>query len=68
MPSASTRRTMQRKLNKIALMGSIFSSAVTVYVWLADGDGATDRAMEYLGIAGFLEYFTTGRSSRWHAF
>ena len=47
------------KSYQIALMGSIYSHAATVFVWLGEGEAATDRAMAYLGIAGFLEYFTT---------
>ncbi|KAF2501433.1 hypothetical protein BU16DRAFT_522407 [Lophium mytilinum] len=45
------------KMKQIPLMGDIYSSAQRVYIWLGEGDAATNRAMEYMAKAGFLEYF-----------
>jgi Heterokaryon incompatibility protein (HET) len=51
------------KLKQIQLMGKIYSKASTVYVWLGEGDDATDRAMKYLSTSGYLEYFSSGQKS-----
>jgi hypothetical protein len=45
------------KMQQIPLMGDVYSKAATVYVWLGEGDAASDRAMKYLKGAGFLEFF-----------
>lgn len=37
------------KSQQIPLLGEIYSKARGVYVWLGEGNAATDRAMEYLG-------------------
>ncbi|KAH7317791.1 heterokaryon incompatibility, partial [Rhexocercosporidium sp. MPI-PUGE-AT-0058] len=48
---------MAEKVNQISLMGDIYWKASTVYVWLGEGDPATDTAMRYLAKTGLLEYF-----------
>lgn len=45
------------KTNQISLMGDIFSKAETMYVWLGEGNDATNRALAYLKSAGYLRYF-----------
>ncbi len=45
------------KQHQITLMGRIFSESAKVYVWLGEANGRTNRAMQYLAGAGFLEHF-----------
>jgi len=46
------------KEHQIPLMGQIYSGAHTVYVWLGEGNTATDKVITYLSTAGFVEgYF-----------
>ncbi|KAF2108510.1 heterokaryon incompatibility protein-domain-containing protein [Lophiotrema nucula] len=45
------------KMNQILLMGEIYSKAETMYVWLGEGNTATNRAMAYLKTAGYLRWF-----------
>lgn len=40
----------KEKSHQIPLMDDIYSCAQTVYVWLCEGNEATDRAMSYLGM------------------
>lgn len=40
------------KDDQISFMGNIYSKAPTVYVWLREGDVATDGAMAYFKVAG----------------
>jgi len=47
----------REKENQIQIMGDIYSAAETVFVWLGDGDMATDRAMDYLESTGYREHF-----------
>jgi len=49
----------EEKSSQIPLMGSIYSKAKVVYIWLGAGNSESDRAMDYLATAGFLEFFTT---------
>jgi hypothetical protein len=51
------------KSQQIPLMNHIYSDAKAVYVWLGDGNPASDRAMRYLAHAGKLEYFTKNATS-----
>ncbi|RDL33032.1 uncharacterized protein BP5553_08471 [Venustampulla echinocandica] len=51
------------KSQQIPLMNRIYSDAKAVYVWLGDGNPATDRAMRYLANAGKLEYFIKNSTS-----
>jgi hypothetical protein len=44
-------------MNQILLMGDIYSKAETMYVWLGEGNDATNRAMAYLETAGYLRFF-----------
>ncbi|KAI1208239.1 heterokaryon incompatibility protein-domain-containing protein [Annulohypoxylon truncatum] len=46
----------EEKLNQIPLMGSIYSQAVSVCVWLGPGTSRSDEAMDYLKVAGFQEH------------
>lgn len=45
------------KEQQISLMGDIYSRAHTVFVWLGEGNPGTDRAMSYLGRAGYPAYY-----------
>jgi hypothetical protein len=45
------------KMNQISLMGDVYSKAETMYVWLGEGNDATNRAMAYLATAGYLRFF-----------
>jgi hypothetical protein len=45
------------KAHQVGLMGDIYSSAETTYVWLGEGSTSTDRAIKYLSRCGFLEYY-----------
>lgn len=47
----------EEKMRQISLMGDIYSKAATTYIWLGEGTPATDRAMQYLNAAEFLEFF-----------
>ncbi|KAE9364144.1 HET-domain-containing protein, partial [Stipitochalara longipes BDJ] len=46
------------KEQQIPLMGSIYSSAETVYVWLGESSPQSDRAMSYLTNTGYQECFS----------
>jgi hypothetical protein len=46
------------KEQQIPLMGSIYSSAETVYVWLGESSPQSDRAMSYLASTGYQECFS----------
>jgi hypothetical protein len=54
----------REKLLQISLMGEIYSRAATVYVWLGEGDGASNRAMRYLEAAGCPQYFCATHGSK----
>jgi hypothetical protein len=45
------------KVQQLPLMGDIYSKSTTVYVWLGNGTPESDRAMDYLATAGFVEDF-----------
>jgi hypothetical protein len=45
------------KVHQIPLMGHIYSLASSVYIWLGEGSHESDKAMDNLAAAGFLEYF-----------
>jgi hypothetical protein len=47
----------REKSHQVAMMGRIYSAAKTVYIWLGDGTPASDKAMNYMAEAGFVEYF-----------
>ena len=49
----------KEKERQIPLMSEIYSSAAPVYVWLGEGNEATERAMDYMGTTGFLKYYFT---------
>ncbi|KAF2804757.1 HET-domain-containing protein [Mytilinidion resinicola] len=51
------------KEQQIPLMGDIYTGAETVYLWLGEGNPQSDRAMNFLGRCGFLEYFSPGADS-----
>ena len=51
------------KEQQILLMGSIYSQAKTVYMWLGEGNAQSDRAMAYLATAGFQDYMPSSRTS-----
>jgi len=53
----------KEKEHQILLMGDIYSQAAIVYVWLGEGNEKTDRAINYMKTAGFLDYFQAGRSN-----
>jgi hypothetical protein len=39
----------EEKASQLPLMGDIYSGAKEVYIWLGEGNEATERAMTYLG-------------------
>lgn len=41
-------------------MGDIYKQAKQNYVWLGEGNAATDRTMHFMGITGLYEYFMVG--------
>ena len=45
------------KVDQLPLMGEIYSKSTATYVWLGNSTPQSDRAMEYLANAGFIEYF-----------
>ncbi|KAF4429395.1 hypothetical protein FACUT_9138 [Fusarium acutatum] len=45
------------KEQQIVLMGSIFTLAETVYVWLGVGNAKTDQAAEYIGVISQFRLF-----------
>jgi hypothetical protein len=45
------------KTHQISLMGDIYSSASTVYLWLGDGTPVTDRAMSFMASSPSFELF-----------
>jgi len=53
----------KEKEHQILLMGDIYSQAANVYVWLGEGNEKSDRAMNHMKTAGFLDYFQVGRSN-----
>ena len=53
----------KEKEDQILLMGDIYSQGATVYVWLGKGNEKTDRAINYMKTAGFLDYFQAGRNN-----
>lgn len=61
----SPKDVADEKEQQIPLMGEIYSRAQVTYVWLGDGTVQSDKAMVYLGKAGFLDYLCsteTGQS------
>lgn len=51
------QKDVNDKMRQIGIMNDIYSKAQTTYVWLGAGDAATNRAIGYLGRAGFLDFF-----------
>lgn len=47
----------KEKEHQIPLMKDIYSQAATVYVWLGEGNDYSDRVINYLKTAGFLDYY-----------
>lgn len=47
----------EEKRRQIGMMGDVYSKAAVTYIWLGEGTPETDRAMQYLNTAGFLEFF-----------
>lgn len=47
----------KEKERQIPLMGDIYNQAERVYIWLGDGNPASDRAMQLLGKTGLLDCF-----------
>ena len=59
------QKNTKEKEHQIPLMGDVYSRAATVYVWLGEGNEKTDRAIEYMETAGFLDYFQAeGRDTK----
>jgi len=47
----------EEKLNQVRLMGSIYSKASIVYVWMGIGNSHSKRALNFIQDAGFQHYF-----------
>ncbi|KAE9367526.1 hypothetical protein N431DRAFT_444660 [Stipitochalara longipes BDJ] len=47
----------EEKLNQVRLMGSIYSKASIVYVWLGIGRNSSNRALNFIENARFQHYF-----------
>jgi hypothetical protein len=47
----------REKESQIQIMGDIYSTAETVFIWLGNGNAATNRAMTYLQGSGYRKYF-----------
>jgi len=47
----------EEKLNQVRLMGSIYSKASIVYVWMGIGGNASNRALNFIEHARFQHYF-----------
>jgi hypothetical protein len=47
----------EEKTAQIPLVGDLYSFAISVYIWLGEGNEQSDAAMDYLSSAGFREYF-----------
>lgn len=45
------------KAHQIGLMGEIYSSATTTFIWLGEETTSIERTIKFLSNAGFLEYF-----------
>lgn len=52
------------KEQQIPLMGEMYSGAEVTYVWLGEGNERSDKAMAYLGRAGFVKYLALHRKPR----
>jgi hypothetical protein len=51
------------KIEQIRLMGDIYSTARTVYVWLGEGNAATNATMAYFETGAYLKYFISSGGS-----
>jgi hypothetical protein len=58
------QENLEEKSQQIPLMGSIYSLAQCVYVWLGEGSPETDRAMAYMANAWFERYYRVTESGR----
>jgi len=47
----------QEKSEQMPLMGDIYSRARATYIWLGEGNAATERAMHLMTNTGLLEYY-----------
>ena len=47
----------EEKLNQVRLMGSVYSKASIVYVWMGIGKNNTNRALNFIEHARFQHYF-----------
>jgi hypothetical protein len=47
----------EEKLNQVRLMGSIYSKASIVYVWMGIGKNSSNRALNFIEHARFQHYF-----------
>jgi hypothetical protein len=47
----------EEKLNQVRLMGSIYSKASIVYVWMGIGKNSSNRALDFIEHARFQHYF-----------
>lgn len=47
----------EEKSNQVLLMGSIYSKASIVYVWMGIGKSDSNRALNFIEHAGFQHYF-----------
>ncbi|KAF2192287.1 hypothetical protein K469DRAFT_653648 [Zopfia rhizophila CBS 207.26] len=51
-----SQESEDEKMNQILLVGGIYSKAKIVYIWLGEGNAATNRATAYLETARYLKY------------
>jgi hypothetical protein len=52
---------LTEKAQQIPLMGSVYSNAESVFLWLGEGTCGTDRAMRYLNGNMFEQYFRASK-------
>jgi Heterokaryon incompatibility protein (HET) len=52
------------KSHQIPLMDQVYSLANAVYVWLGESNENSDRAMDYLANAGYLDFFDRSTMKR----
>jgi hypothetical protein len=59
------QQNAREKAQQIPLMGDIYAVASEFYIWLGEGDAATDKALSFLAHRG-LEAYRSGFSAYSH--
>ena len=56
----------EEKLNQVRLMGSIYSKASIVYIWMGIGKNTSNRALDFMEYARFQHYFRSDLEISFH--